>query len=91
MQNHSNAIEHKIFTPVLYEISDLNLALLPTEVQQHISLATGVTRITQADTVTKPDGTTATFWQLYDGESLFASEYFESSEVAENFLSNCLL
>mgnify|MGYP001626536417 CR=1 FL=1 len=91
MLNHSTAIEHKIFTPVFYEISDLNLTLLPTEVQQHISLATGVTRISQADTVTKQDGTTSTFWQLYDAASLFASDYFESTEVAENFLAGCLL
>ena len=91
MLKATNQVVHTIFQPVIYEITSLNLTLLPTEVQQHLNEATGITKICQADSPTKPDGTTVTYWQFYAGDSLLPTEILEGTQVAENFLANCLL
>ena len=91
MLKASNQIQHNIVVPVIYDISALNLTLLPAEVQQHINESTEMTRISQADTPTKPDGTIATFWYLYKDGDLLPSETFEGTDVADNFLATCLL
>ena len=91
MLKHSTTPIHQVFQPVIYEIADLDLTLLPTEVQQWISDSTGTTRISQADTATTPDGATSTFWQLYEAAGLLPTLVFEGTHVADNFLANCLL
>ena len=50
-----------------------------------------MTRISQADTPTKPDGTIATFWYMYKDGDLLPAKTFEGTQVADNFLVNCLL
>ena len=91
MLKHSTTPIHQIFEPVIYEIADLDLTLLPTEVQQRISDSTGTTRISQADTATTPEGVTSTFWQLYEAAGLLPTVIFGGTQVADNFLANCLL
>ncbi len=91
MLNQQNMVTHTIVTPVEYAIADLNLTLLPSDIQQRISELAGVTRIYQGDTPTMPDGSTKTFWHLFVGESLLYTEIFEGTSVADNFLADCLL
>ncbi len=91
MLKATNQVVHTIFQPVIYELTSLNLTLLPTEVQQRLSEDTAITRISQADTPTKTDGTIVTYWQFYAGDSLLPTEIFEGAEVADNFLATCLL
>ena len=91
MLKSTNQVIHSIVTPVMYEVSELNLTLLPAEVQQRLNASPETTKICQGDTPVKPDGTVATFWHFYQADNMLPSEIFEGTQVADDFLAGCLL
>ena len=91
MLKATDKVIHLIYEPVIYDVSALNLTLLPPGLEQRINSGDGITRICQADSPTHPDGNVSTFWQLYKGAALLPSETFETVEVSDNFLAGCLL